>query len=63
MTSHTEERFPTQVEYGSPVCRALTYYATGKTGTNRATGLRAAEMEADDMSRIWVTADGQVFPE
>lgn len=52
------DKFPTQVEYDH-----LTYYATGKAGTNRKTGLRAVEMEADDYSRVWVAEDGRVFPE
>lgn len=39
------------------------YFATGKVGTNRATGILVVEMEAHDMSRVWVAQDGRVFPE
>lgn len=37
------------------------YFATAKTGTHIGTGTQVAEMEADDASRVWVTADGRVF--
>jgi hypothetical protein len=39
------------------------YFFTGKLGTNRATGILVVEMEADDLSRVWVAQDGKVFPE
>lgn len=37
------------------------YVETGKLGTHIKTGLAVKEMEAEDSSRIWVSADGQVF--
>jgi hypothetical protein len=37
------------------------YFATGKVGTNRATGILVVEMEAEDCRRVWVAQDGTVF--
>jgi hypothetical protein len=37
------------------------YFATGKVGTNRATGILVVEMEAEDCHRVWVAQDGTVF--
>ena len=42
--------------------RGRTYYATGKSGVNRATGAQVREFEAHD-DRVWVAEDGRLFAE
>lgn len=40
-----------------------TYYLTGKTGTNTATGAAVRECETNDHSRVWAANDGRLFSE
>lgn len=57
MTDQSNE-FPCSI-----IVDGIAFYSTGKLKTNIRTGKRVAEMEADDASRVWVAADGSVFPE
>lgn len=51
--------FPVDIRY-----QGLTWYRTGKVGTNLRTGKDAAEYESDDRSyRVWRDIDGNVAPE
>jgi hypothetical protein len=50
--------FPSSLIY-----RGKRYHRTGKLGTRFSDGMRAAEYEADDASRVWLGADGQVVPD
>ncbi len=50
--------------------QGLTYYRTGKTGTNIATGKPVTEMSChytedgvNYEARIWVADDGEIFPD
>ena len=54
----TPDEFPARVVYGGRV-----FHRTGKCGTRRADGVRTAEYEADDASRVWLGADGRVTPD
>ena len=50
---------PTMIQH-----EGTTYLATGKTGTNVATGLPAAEFEAEaGGARVWRLEDGLVVDE
>lgn len=40
-----------------------TYHSTGKTGRNIKTGTAVGEMESDDYHRIWIDAEGNVYPD
>jgi hypothetical protein len=52
------DEFPPNLVY-----RGRRYYQTGKFGTRRSDGVRSAEYEADDASRVWLGADGRIIPD
>jgi hypothetical protein len=54
----TAGEFPSSVMY-----RGKRYHRTGKLGTRVADGVRTAEYEADDASRVWLGTDGRVTPD
>ena len=45
------------------VHRGKRYHRTGKFGTRNSDGVRTAEYEADDASRVWLGVDGRVIPD
>ncbi|MDY3556163.1 hypothetical protein R5W24_005326 [Gemmata sp. JC717] len=54
----TAGEFPASVMY-----RGQRYHRTGKLGTRVSDGVRTAEYEADDASRVWLGTDGRVIPD
>lgn len=52
------DEFPSSLVY-----RGKRYHRTGKFGTRNSDGVRSAEYEADDASRVWLGADGRVTPD
>lgn len=54
----TGNEFPPSLVY-----RGKRYRRTGKLGTRNSDGVRSAEYEADDASRVWLGADGRVMPD
>ena len=50
--------FPSSLVY-----RGKRYHRTGKLGTRVADGVRTAEYEAEDASRVWLGTDGRVIPD
>lgn len=49
--------FPTTLEHNG-----ATFYATGKVGTRRSSGLAVAEYDRRGV-RVWLDAAGKVWPE
>jgi len=58
LTPVVTDDFPASVVY-----RGKRYRRTGKFGTRNSDGVRSAEYEADDASRVWLGADGRITPD
>jgi hypothetical protein len=57
-SSETAGEFPSSLMH-----RGKRYHRTGKLGTRVADGVKTAEYEANDASRVWLGVDGRVVPD